>query len=145
MPTINTYLTFNGNCEEAFAFYKGVFGNEYQSMSRFSEMPPNPQYPIKEEDKHKIMHVSLPIGGDSVLMGSDSTESFGLATIGNNFSLSVNVDSREEADRIFTALSADGKVSMPMNTTFWNSYFGSLEDSFGVKWMVSFDLAKEKE
>ncbi len=144
MPTINTYLAFNGNCAEAFEFYKGVFGNEYQSISKFSEMPPNPKYPIPEADQDKIMHVSLPIGGDSVLMGSDSVESFGLSQVGNNFSLSLDTQSRAEADRLFEALSADGKITMAMNETFWGSYFGSLTDKFGIQWMVSFDLAKEK-
>ncbi|MEM6631412.1 MAG: VOC family protein [Bacteroidota bacterium] len=141
MPSIHTYLSFNGDCAEAFNFYKQIFGGEFQSISTFGEMPPNPQYPIAEKDKHLLMHVSLPIG-DSVLMGSDSIESFGLTSPGNNFSLSINVDSREEADRVHKALSEGGAVTMTMNETFWGSYFGSLKDKFGIQWMVSFDLAK---
>jgi len=140
MPTLNTYLTFNGNCAEAFDFYKSVFGGEFQSISTFAEMPPDPKYPIPEADHDKIMHVSLPLGGNSVLMGSDSTESFGLATVGDNFSLSLDVDSKEEADQLFTQLSAGGAIEMPMNETFWGSYFGSFRDKFGVRWMISYDL-----
>ena len=139
MASLHTYLTFNGDCEKAFEFYKSVFGGEFESMSRFSEMPDDPKFQISDEDKNKIMHVSLPIGSGSVLMGSDTggemTKHF---RQGNNFSLSINADSREDADRYFDELSKNGHVIMPMNSTFWGSYFGMLTDVFGVQWMVSF-------
>lgn len=140
MATINTYLTFNGNCEEAFNFYKSVFGGEFAHLGKFKEMPDDPKFPVADADKEKIMHVSLPISKETVLMGSDTggawTENYNQ---GNNFSISINAESKEEADRIFNELSQHGKVIMPMNKTFWGSYFGMFTDQFGIQWMVSFD------
>jgi len=103
MATINTYLTFNGNCEEAFNFYKSVFGGEFEHIGRFGEMPPQDGMPpVPEKDKNRIMHVSLPVSKETVLMGSDTLESFGgPVTIGNNFSISINPGSVKEADRFF--------------------------------------------
>ena len=139
MASLHTYLTFNGDCEKAFEFYKSVFGGEFESMSRFSEMPDDPKFQVADEDKDKIMHVSLAIGSGSVLMGSDTAgEMAKHFKQGNNFSISFDADSREEADKYFSELSTDGQVIMPMNSTFWGSYFGMLTDSFGVQWMVSF-------
>lgn len=139
MATLNTYLTFNGNCEEAFYFYKSVFGGEFTTMSRFKDMPEDPKFPLSKEDMEKVMHVSLPIGRETVLMGSDTGGEWSAHfQQGNNFSLSVDADSQANADRLFNALSQDGKVSMPMNETFWDSYFGMLTDQFGIQWMVSF-------
>ncbi|MCT4603312.1 MAG: VOC family protein [Marinifilum sp.] len=142
MATLNVYLAFNGNCEEAFEFYKSVLGGEFTHVARFGEMPPSDNCPpVPEKDKNLIMHVSLPISKETVLMGSDSSEAFGpLPTQGNNFSLSLDTDSKEEADRIFAALSAGGNAIMPMDKTFWGSYFGMLTDKFGIQWMVSFQL-----
>ncbi|WP_321296376.1 VOC family protein [Marinifilum fragile] len=142
MTTLNVYLAFNGNCEEAFDFYKSVLGGEFSHVARFGEMPLSDNCPpVAEKDKNLIMHVSLPISKETVLMGSDSIEAFGpLPTQGNNFSLSLNTDSKEEADRIFAGLSAGGKVIMPMDKTFWGSYFGMFTDKFGIQWMVSFEL-----
>lgn len=139
MTTVNAYLTFNGNCEEAFNFYKSVFGGEFQYLGRFSEMPADPSHPkISEEEAKRIMHVSLPIGAGTVLMGSDISEGFGQTIVtGNNFSISVNTDKNEEADRLFKALSVKGKVTMSMNQTFWGSYFGMLTDQFDINWMIS--------
>lgn len=139
--SINPYLTFNGNCEEAFNFYKSVFGGTFPYIGRFKDMPPMEGKPIPAELGDKIMHVSLPIGtSGSVLMGSDSSEEFGQATVvGNNFSISINAPSREEADRLFNGLSAGGTVTMPMNKTFWGAYFGMFADKFGIHWMVNFD------
>ena len=138
MSTLHTYLTFNGDCEKAFDFYKEVFGGEFESKSRFSEMPDDPNFQIADADKEKIMHVTLPIGNGSLLMGSDTSgEMASHFKQGNNFSLSVDADSREEADRLFSKLSLNGMVIMPMNDTFWGSYFGMLTDAFGVQWMVS--------
>ena len=95
---------------------------------------------ISEADGNKIMHVSLPISKETILMGSDTSEAFGNATVpGNNFSISINTDSREEADKLFAGLSAGGQVTMPMNTTFWGAYFGMFTDKFGIQWMVNHD------
>lgn len=136
---INPYLTFNGNCEEAFNLYKSVFGGNFPYVGRFGEMPPQDGMPVPESQKNKIMHMSLPIG-NSILMGSDSSEEFGHATVlGNNFSISVNATSENEADKFYKGLSNGGKQTMPMSKTFWGSYFGMLEDKFGVQWMISFD------
>ncbi|GAA4324917.1 VOC family protein [Pontixanthobacter gangjinensis] len=135
------YLTFNGNCREAFDFYRSVFGGEFSQASTFEEMPPQEGMPpIKEEEKERIMHISLPISKETVLMGSDTggewTKDF---KQGNNFSISVQTGTMAEAERIFRQLSMDGRVSMPMEKTFWGSYFGMLTDQFGINWMVSFD------
>jgi PhnB protein len=141
---INPYLTFNGNCEEAFNFYKSVFGGKFAYLGRFKEMPPMEGMPVKADDAEKIMHVSLPIGGGTMLMGSDSSESFGQATnVGNNFSVSISAPSQAKADKLFNGLSDGGQVTMPMNKTFWGSYFGMLTDKFGIQWMVSFDANQQ--
>ena len=143
MATVNIYLTFNGDCEQAFDFYKSILGGEYVSISRFKEMPESPEFEITESDKEKIMHVTLPISKETMLMGSD-TAAASAANFkqGNNFSISITADSKEEADRLFGGLSEGGKIIMPMNMTFWESYFGMLTDKFGVQWMVSFDEAR---
>ncbi len=142
MTTVNVYLTFNGNCEEAFNFYKSVFGGEFSSLGRFGEMPPQEGMPpVPDSDKNKLMHVSLPISTETVLMGSDSSDAFGPPTVvGNNFSISINPDSREDADRFFNGLSEGGQVIMPMGDTFWGAYFGMFADRFGINWMVNYDL-----
>lgn len=138
MAAINPYLTFNGNCEEAFNFYKSVFGGEFPYLGRFKEMPG--EYKVPAEQGEKIMHVSLPIGNGTVLMGSDNSKEFGEATIiGNNFSISLNADNEDEAKRLFSALSAGGKVSMPLEKTFWGALFGMFVDKFGIQWMVNYD------
>ena len=140
MSAANIYLTFDGNCEDVFNFYKSVFGGEFLSVNRFKEVPPDQGMEIGKEDEEKIMHVTLPIGKDSVLMGSDTAGGYGGPIVqGNNFSISVNADSKEDADKFFTALSAGGAVKMPMADTFWGSYFGMLTDKFGINWMISFD------
>jgi len=141
MAQINPYLTFGGNCEEAFNFYKSVFGGEFPYIGRFNEMPPMEGRPeLSAEEGEKIMHVSLPISKETILMGSDSSEAFGqTAVLGNNFSISINTDSEEEADQLFNGLSAGGKVTMPMEKTFWGAYFGMFTDKFGINWMVNYD------
>lgn len=145
MTTINTYLTFNGNCEEAFNFYKSVFGGDFAHFGKFKDMPENPQHPISESDKEKVMHVSFPIG-NTVLMGSDTGGEWSPNfTQGNNFSVSINTDNKEEADRLFDQLTKGGKITMPMNKTFWDSYFGMFTDQFGIQWMVSFDADNRKK
>lgn len=146
MTTINPYLTFNGTCEQAFNFYKSVFGGEFPFAGKFKDMPANPDYPVSEADKEKIMHISLPISKETVLMGSDSSEAFGKAAVeGNNFSLSINTDSVDEATRIFNALSAGGTIKMPLNKTFWGAYFGMFTDKFGIHWMVNCELKEHKD
>lgn len=139
MKTINTYLRFNGNCEKAFMFYKTVFGGEFDHLGKFRDMPDNPEFPIAESDQDKIMHVSLPIG-NSILMGSDTGGEWNSTyTQGNNFSISIDTVTEAEANRLFNELSKNGEIIMPMNTTFWGSYFGMLTDQFGIQWMISFD------
>ncbi|MBX2844036.1 MAG: VOC family protein [Flammeovirgaceae bacterium] len=139
MTTINPYLTFNGNCEEAFNLYKAVFGGEFTYIGRYGEMPPQAGMPdISEEQKNKIMHISLPISKETILMGSDPGGGWAADyKEGTNFSISINTDNIKEADRLFSGLSNEGKVFMPMNKTFWGSYFGMLTDKFGINWMIS--------
>jgi PhnB protein len=141
MTTVNVYLNFEGNCEEAFNFYKSIFGGEFSYLGRFKDMPPQEGIPpMTAEEGEKIMHVSLPISKETILMASDTGgEWCAKVTQGNNFSVSVNTDSQKEADRLFNGLSAGGKVTMPMEKTFWGSYFGMFTDKFGINWMVSFD------
>lgn len=140
MTTVNTYLTFKGNCEEAFNFYKAAFGGEFAHVGRFKDMPQDdPNCKVDEAEHNNIMHISLPIG-NTVLMGSDAGGEWAKGiTVGNNFSVSINTDSQEEADRLFNTLSTNGQITMPMNKTFWDSYFGMFTDKFGIQWMVSFD------
>lgn len=145
MATVNTYMTFNGFCEEAFLFYKSIFGGEFSYFGRFKDMPMTDGKTCPPAEAEKIMHVALSISKETAIMGSDSFESFGTETIyGNNFSLSLNTESKEEADKLFNALSNGGKITMPMENTFWNAYFGTFTDKFGINWMVNFDLVKEK-
>lgn len=142
MATVNIYLTFNGNCEEAFLFYKSVFGGEFQYIGKFKDMPNNDPNcpPLSEADGNKIMHVTLPISKETCLMASDSVGEWAPKFIeGNNFSVSINANSISEADNLFNALSKDGQISMPMNKTFWGAYFGMFTDKFGINWMVNFD------
>ena len=140
MTTLNTYLTFNGNCQQAFDFYKNVFGGEFVVISYFKDMPDDPNCQLKDEDKEKVMHVSLPIDDNCTLMGSDTIDEQAKDFIqGNNFSISINADSKDDADSLFAALEKNGNVIMPMDNTFWESYFGMLTDQFGIQWMISFD------
>ena len=139
MTTVNIYLNYDGNCEEAFNFYKSVFGGDFGYLGRFGEMPESNDYKVPEADKNKIMHVSLAIG-NSILMGSDTGEEYGKSFVqGNNFSVSVTAASKKEADELFAGLAAGGQVTMPMNDTFWGDYFGMLTDKFGINWMVGFN------
>lgn len=144
MATVNAYLMFNGNCETAFNFYKSAFGGEFLSISRFGEMPAQEGLPaLTNEGKNRIMHVSLPISKETILMGSDTMPGMGPGvTAGDNFSISLGAESKEEADKLFAALSVGGTVTMPMENTFWGSYFGMMTDQFGFNWMVNYDLPK---
>ncbi|MFV8338230.1 VOC family protein [Flavobacterium sp. LB3P21] len=140
MAAINPYLVFNGNCEEAFLFYKSVFGGEFPYIGKFKDMPPAEGNPVlSEADGNKIMHVSLPIGDGTILMGSDSNSASGEVIFGQNISISINTNSKEEADKLFNGLSVGGTVTMPMSQTFWGAYFGMFADKFGIGWMVNFD------
>lgn len=141
MTTINVYLSFNGNCEEAFNFYKSVFGGEFAYLGRFKEIPPQEGVPpVTGEAGEKIMHVSLPVSRETVLMGSDTGGEWAkYFKQGNNFSVSISSDSKEDADRLFNGLSAGGQVTMPMDKTFWGEYFGMFTDRFGINWMVGYN------
>lgn len=145
MTTANIYLNFNGNCEEAFLFYKSVFGGEFPYIGRFREMPQEEcDTPMPKVMENQIMHISLPIGGDTMLMGSDTGGEWAATFCqGNNFSVSLNTDNKPEADRLFNGLSEGGQVTMPMNKTFWGDYFGMFTDKFGVNWMVSFNEGQQ--
>ena len=144
MAAINPYLMFNGTCEEAFLFYKSVFGGEFPYIGKYKDAPAEEGEKLSEEALNRIMHVSLPIG-NTILMGSDSHPRYGDVGFGDNFSISINTESTDEADRIFNGLSAGGKVEMPMNKTFWGAYFGMFKDKFGVNWMVNFDENEPKK
>lgn len=144
MATVNTYLNFNGNCEEAFDFYKSVFGGEFIYIGKFGDMPAADGFSVPETDKNKIMHVSLAIG-NTILMGSDTGGDWAPTFVqGNNFSVSINAESKVEADGLFAGLSAGGHVTMPMENTFWGAYFGMFTDKFGINWMVNFENQEKK-
>ncbi len=139
--TLSTYLFFDGNCKEAFEFYRSVFGGEFMALMTYADGPSEMQVP--EDKKGEIMHVSLQVGS-SVLMGSDRwfahEEPF---TQGSNFGISIAAESREQSDELFSKLSDGGMVTMKMEKVFWGSYFGSLTDRFGIDWMINCDLPAE--
>jgi PhnB protein len=140
MAQVSTYLNFDRSTEEAFLFYKSVFGTEFQGeITRFSAVPPQEGQPeLREDDRNLVMHVSLPILGGHVLMGTDAPESMGFKlNQGNNIYIMLQPDSKGEADKLFAALSAGGNVEMAMADQFWGDYFGSFLDKFGVGWMVA--------
>ncbi len=143
MPTLNPYLNFAGNAEEAFTFYKSVFGTEFTFLQRIKETPEGSKFP--KEEQNKVMHVALPIGKGNTLMASDVPESLGYkVTVGNNVSLSLEAESKEEAKKIFEGLAKGGKVREPLADTFWGAYFGMLTDKFGILWMVNYTYPKSK-
>ena len=131
-------LNFDGKAEEAFNFYKSVFGGEFAGpVHKMKDAPGCETLP--EEEKNRVMHVSLPIGGGTILMGSDNCPSMGhKLTVGNNVYVSLHPESREEADRLFKGLSDGGTVEMPLEDAFWGDYFGSFTDKFGIQWMVNY-------
>jgi len=142
MTTVNAYLTFKGNCEEAFEFYRSAFKGEFQFIGRYKDLAQQERQNFSSEEDDKIMHVSLPISRETILMGCDMQ---GQEIVkGNNITLSINTDSKAEADRLFNALSAGGEIKMPMTQTFWGSYFGLFTDKFGIQWTVSADSTEEK-
>jgi PhnB protein len=139
MTKLNPYLFFNGNCEQAFDFYKSVFRREFKYLGRYKDVPNADRQIFKESDE-KIMHVTLPINDYTTLMGSDNTESQGELGSASNFALYINTDSREEADRLFNELSSGGEIKVSMTETFWGSYYGVFKDRFGINWKITFDL-----
>jgi PhnB protein len=141
MARVNTYLNFSNNTEEAFNFYKSVFGGEFGGgrIARFSDVPPmEGMPPLSEADKNLVMHIELAIIGGHVLMGTDAPESMGFkVNVGNNVHISLEPDTRAETKKLFDALSAGGKVTMNLQDMFWGAYYGSCTDKFGVQWMVN--------
>ncbi len=137
MARVNPYLAFDGTCEAAFNLYKSVFGGKFMYIGRYKDMP-STDHPIPDSEKEKIMHISLPISKETILFGADMSETMGYKiTVGDNISLSVSVESQSEAKRIFDALAVGGKITMPLEKTFWSPLFGMLVDKFGVIWMIS--------
>jgi PhnB protein len=142
MALMSTHVAYNGNCEEAFNFYKSVFGGEFSVLMRNANIPDGiPIPPGTEGDK--ILHISLPISKESALMGCDMPGAYGPAVRGNSFNISINTESEDEATRIFNGLVSGGKVVMPQEKTFWGAYFGMLTDKFGVQWMISYEYSRQ--
>jgi len=138
MALINPHINFNGNAEEAFNFYKSVFGGEFAMIMRFKDMS-SPEYPVAENEANKIMHIALPIG-KNILMGNDVPESMGRVNENENRSkISISAESREEADKLFGGLSAGGNIEVPVDDSPWGSYFGMFRDKYGIEWIVDFD------
>jgi PhnB protein len=138
MALINPHINFNGNAEEAFTFYKSVFGGEFQMIIRFKDLSVT-EFPVAENEADKIMHIALPIG-KNVLMANDVPEIMGRVNENENRSkISISAESKEEADKLFTGLSEGGNIEMPIGDSPWGSYFGMFRDKFGIEWMVDFD------
>ena len=138
MATINPYINFNGNAEEAFGFYRSVFGGEFAKIVRFKDLS-SPEFQVPENEANKIMHIALPIG-KNVLIANDVPERMGRVNENENRSkISVSAESREEADKLFNGLSAGGKIEVPIADSPWGSYFGMFRDKYGIEWTVDFD------
>ena len=138
MALINPHINFNGNAEEAFNFYKSVFGGEFAMLMRLKDIS-SPEFPVAENDANKIMHIALPIG-KNVLMANDVPESMGRVNEKENRSkISISAESKEEADKLFNGLSVGGQIEMPISDSPWGSYFGMFRDKYGIEWMVDFD------
>ena len=138
MTLINPHINFNGNAEEAFNFYKSVFGGEFAKIMRFRDLA-SAEFPVAEHEANKIMHIALPIG-KNVLMANDVPESMGRTNENENRSkISISAESKEEADKLFNGLSAGGQIEMPIDDSSWGSYFGMFRDKYGIEWMVDFD------
>jgi PhnB protein len=140
MALINPHINFNGNAEEAFNFYRSVFGGEFAKIIRFRDMS-GPEYTVPENEANKIMHIALPIGGN-MLMGNDVPGFLGKVNERENRSkISISTASKAEADKIFSGLSAGGEIEFPMDDSPWGSYFGMFRDKYGIEWMVEFNPA----
>lgn len=138
MAQINPHINFNGNAEEAFIFYRSVFGGEFSKIIRFKELA-SPEFPVPVNEADKIMFIALPVG-NNVLIANDVPESMGRTSENENRSkISVSAESKEEADRIYRGLSKDGQIEMPIADSPWGSYFGMFRDRYGIEWIVEFD------
>jgi PhnB protein len=138
MAQINPHINFNGNAEEAFTFYKSVFGGEFGKIIRFKELS-GPEFPVPEKEAEKIMHIELPVG-NNILIANDVPEALGPTNENENRSkISVQAESKAEADKIFKSLSAGGNVEMPISDTPWGTYFAMFRDKYGIEWIVEFD------
>lgn len=139
MALVNPYIHFNGNAEEAFTFYRSVFGGEFSKMMRYKDLAVT-QFPIPENDAERMMHIALPIGKGSVLLGSDVLEMMGRVNENDNRNtIAISADSREEADKLFNGLSEGGQIEMPIADGPMGAYFGMFTDKFGIEWMVNFE------
>ncbi len=139
MATINPYINFNGNTEEAFTFYKSVFGGEFSMVVRFKDMPKNPGNNWDESEADKIMHIELPISKNDILRGNDVPRYMGKVNENEHRSkIFVSTESKEEADHIFNGLSAGGQIEVPLEESPWGSYFGMFRDKYGIEWMINF-------
>jgi PhnB protein len=135
---INPYINFNGNAEEAFIFYKSVFGGEFAKIIRFKDIS-SPEFPVAENDANKIMHIALPIG-KNILMANDVPECMGRTNENENRSkISISAENKEEADKLFNGLSVGGQIEAPIGDSPWGTYFGMFRDKYGIEWMVDFD------
>jgi PhnB protein len=139
MALINPHINFNGNAEEAFLFYRSVFGGEFAKIIRFKDMA-SPEFPMDEKEGNKIMHIALPIGEHNMLMANDVPEFMGRVNEQENRSkIVINAASKEEADTLFNGLSAGGAIEMPIEDSPWGTYFGMFRDKYGIEWMVDYD------
>lgn len=139
MATINPHINFNGNAQEAFNFYKSVFGGEFTNIIHFKDLASS-DFKIAEKEENKIMHIALSIGKCSMLMGNDVPEIMGKTNENENRSkIVISAESKEEADKLFNGLSVGGQIEMPIADSFWGTYFGSFRDKYGIEWMVDFD------
>lgn len=143
MASINPHINFNGNAEEAFNFYKSVFGGDFVKVVRFKDLA-SPEMPIDKKEENKIMHIALPIGKHSLLMANDVPEFLGRTNENENRSkIVISAETKEEADKLFNGLSSGGTVEMPIADSPWGSYFGMFRDKYGIEWMVDFDSNRE--
>jgi PhnB protein len=139
MKAINPWINFNGNAEEAFNFYKSVFGGEFKKVVRFRDLA-STEFPVPENEANKIMYIALPMGKNNVLIGNDVPEMMGPTNENENRSkIAISTESREEADRLFNGLSAGGSIEGPIGDSPWGSYGGMFRDKYGIEWIVEFD------
>jgi PhnB protein len=144
MAQINPHINFNGNAEEAFNFYKSVFGGEFAKIMRFKDLV-SAEFPVADNEANKIMHIALPIG-KNILMANDVPEILGRVNENENRSkISISAESRAEADKLFIGLSAGGTIEMPISDSPWGSYFGMFRDKYGIEWMVDYDAKYKGE
>ena len=142
MATINPWINFNGNAEEAFTFYKSVFGGEFSKVVRFKDIA-SAQFPVAEKEENKIMYIALPIGTTTMLIANDVLEVMGRVNENENRSkILVSTESKEEADRLFHGLSAGGEVEGPIGDSPWGSYAGMFRDKYGIEWIIEFSFNK---